>query len=583
MTIRVNCPDCGQEYRLSDSLAGKKAKCKACGGVVEIPASAEDHLVDMDEPAPPKPAARKPPTPPVPARPATSAAAPPKPPPIPKAAAAAPALPKISVSCDMCFTDFQAKGELAGKKAKCPECGEMVSVPGGKPKAKAKPKPVEDDDDFADDVAFVDDDEFEDDEPAPRRSSSKGKDKKKKSKGGRRSNSEYFIDNIPMPVLIGGMWTMIIVACVMLVVFGKTNRNGAAMAGANGLFDPPSVPAATSGPATEPYNIAAIPVPPLPEPGPLMPSPTGGFVYSEAQFTDASQPGGMMKVRLRLPNGQHAAQSLGCILVGSAGTPMIWGNGLAGTDYYAETQPYITAGYAVCEYSMDGEFDEENEDETDTQLKIAYQKFTASCAGVVNVRNAVEFVVAKMPQINPNRIYIAGHSSAGATALLAAAHEPRIKACMAYAAPADILQRQAEMLDEMDFSGFKPDIREFLQRSSPMTHVAKIQCPVFLFHASDDSVVTLSESQQMNKRLMDLGRSVTLQIVPTGDHYVAMTQQGLQTAVAWLKQQPSEQPGGGAPAGGQNLPAETQPTVPMPGTGPIPGITPMPMPGVAMP
>lgn len=573
MTIRVNCPDCGQEYRLSDSLAGKKAKCKACGGVVAIPASADDQLEDFDEPIPAKPVAKKPSPPPVPSRPAASSAAPPKPPPIPKAAAAS-ALPKISVSCDMCFTDFQAKGELAGKKAKCPECGEMVSVP-GKSKAKAKPKPVEDDDDFVDDVAFVDDDEFEDDEPAPRRSSSKGKDKKKKSKGGRRSNSEYFIDNVPMPVLIGGMWTMIIIACALLVVFGKSNGNGgAAMAGANGLFDPPAVSAATSGPATEPYNIAAIPVPPLPEPGPLLPGPTGGFFYSEAQFTDASQPGGMMKVRMRLPNGQHAAQSLGCILVGSAGTPMIWGNGLAGTDYYEETQPYITAGYAVCEYSMDGEYDEDNEDEGEAQLKIAYQKFAASCAGVVNVRNAIDFVVAKMPQINPNRIYIAGHSSAGATALLAAEHEPRIKACMAYAAPVDLLQRQADMLSALNAAGFKPDIREFLQRSSPLTHVAKIQCPVFLFHASDDSVVTLSESQQMNKRLMELGRSVTLQIVPTGDHYDAMTQQGLQTALAWLKQQPTEQPGGGAPAAGQAPPAAASAVTPMPG---------IPMPGVAAP
>lgn len=565
MTIRVNCPDCGQEYRLSDSLAGKKAKCKACGGAVLIPASADDQLVDLDEPAPPKAAAKKPAAatvPPVPPRPA---ATPPKPPPIPKPAAAAPALPKISVSCDMCFTDFQARGELAGKKAKCPECGEMVSVPGAKPKAKPKPKPVEDEDDFDDDVAFVDDDEFEDDEPPPRRGSSKGKAQKTKSKTRRRSDSEYFIDNIPMPVLIGGMWTMIVIACVLLVVFGKSNRNGAAMAGANGLFDPPSIPAATSGPATEPYNIAAIPVPPLPEPGPLLPSPTGGFVYSEAQFTDPGQPGGITKVRMRLPNGQHAAQSLGCILVGSAGTPMIWGNGLAGVDYFAETQPYISAGYAVCEYSMDGEYDEDNEDENETQLKLAYQKFAASCAGVANVRNAVEFVLAKMPQINPNRIYIAGHSSAGATALLAAAHEPRIKACIAYAAPADILQRQGEMLDEMDFSGFRPDLREFLQRSSPITHVARIQCPVYLFHASDDSVVTISESQTMNKRLMELGRAGTLQIVPTGDHYDSMTQQGLPMAVAWLKQLPSEQPDGGVAeaASGTTQPLSTPiPTMP---------------------
>ncbi len=568
MPIHVKCPGCRQEYRLADSLAGKKAKCKACGEAIQIPAGDEDELVDFDEPPPVKTASKKPAgPPPLPAKPSAAAASP-KPSPVSKPV---PALPKVSVTCDMCFTDFQAKGELAGKKAKCPECGEAVAVPAAKSKAKAKAKPADDDDDlFVDDVEFVDDDDLDDEPELPRKRGSK--DKKKTSKGGRRSNhTEYFLDNIPIPALLGGMWTMIAVGCVLLVMFGKSSRSGAAIAGGNGgdWNAPESAPLvpAQSGSATEPYNLAAIPVPALPDPGPLLPSPTGGFVYQEAQFNGGAVPGGMMRIRMRLPNGQHAAQSLGCILVGSAGTPMIWGNGLAEIEYYEETQPYIQAGYAVCEYSMDGEMNEDADDE-EVELKRAYEQFAASCAGVVNVRNAIDFVLAKMPQINPHRLYIAGHSSAGATALLAAAHEPRLKASIAYCAPVDLLQRQREMLNEFNFRTFKPDVREFLQRSSPLTHAERLQCPVYLFHGTNDTVVVVSESQTMQARLTQLGRPSTLKIIPSDDHYESMTQQGLPLAIAWLKTLPSEtNPGAGVPEA----------------TGAPPGVAPVPNPAATPP
>ena len=38
MSIEVQCPDCGQQYRLRDEMAGKTAKCK-CGNPITIPAA----------------------------------------------------------------------------------------------------------------------------------------------------------------------------------------------------------------------------------------------------------------------------------------------------------------------------------------------------------------------------------------------------------------------------------------------------------------------------------------------------------------------------------------------------------------
>ena len=40
MTIEFNCPSCQKHYRVKDELAGKRAKCKECGGVLDVPAPA---------------------------------------------------------------------------------------------------------------------------------------------------------------------------------------------------------------------------------------------------------------------------------------------------------------------------------------------------------------------------------------------------------------------------------------------------------------------------------------------------------------------------------------------------------------
>jgi len=37
MAINVQCSECGKAYALRDEMAGKKAKCKECGAVIDIP------------------------------------------------------------------------------------------------------------------------------------------------------------------------------------------------------------------------------------------------------------------------------------------------------------------------------------------------------------------------------------------------------------------------------------------------------------------------------------------------------------------------------------------------------------------
>jgi len=53
--IQVNCSKCGKGLKAPDALAGKKAKCPACGAVVDIPLQEEEvidaELADLPSPS----------------------------------------------------------------------------------------------------------------------------------------------------------------------------------------------------------------------------------------------------------------------------------------------------------------------------------------------------------------------------------------------------------------------------------------------------------------------------------------------------------------------------------------------------
>jgi hypothetical protein len=63
MSIDFNCPNCGRNYKVADTNAGKKFACKDCGNPVQVPATSTAPQVAPPPPAviaPPPPAARGP-------------------------------------------------------------------------------------------------------------------------------------------------------------------------------------------------------------------------------------------------------------------------------------------------------------------------------------------------------------------------------------------------------------------------------------------------------------------------------------------------------------------------------------------
>jgi dipeptidyl aminopeptidase/acylaminoacyl peptidase len=118
-----------------------------------------------------------------------------------------------------------------------------------------------------------------------------------------------------------------------------------------------------------------------------------------------------------------------------------------------------------------------------------------------------------------------------------AAHEPRLAGAIAYAPCTDVEARLASVARDRGARRMLPNLTNFLRQSSPKTHLAQYRCPIFLFHANDDSNVSVGESAAFARQLTAAGKTIEFQTVPSGEHYDSMVQQGIPRAVAWLKQQ----------------------------------------------
>jgi dipeptidyl aminopeptidase/acylaminoacyl peptidase len=196
-----------------------------------------------------------------------------------------------------------------------------------------------------------------------------------------------------------------------------------------------------------------------------------------------------------------------------------------------EHLPYVRAGFAVVSYELDGALADDSP--TDEQVEAAYEAFKGAEAGVANARAAIDYALAKIPQIDRERLYVAGHSSAATLALLVAEREPRVKACAAFASVTDIEARLGPRV--VKALSVLPGFGEFIHEYSPLTHASELTCPLFVFGADDDDVVQPSQPALFAAAAAKVNRNVTYVHVPTGGHYDSMIKEGVPRAVEWLK------------------------------------------------
>jgi acetyl esterase/lipase len=253
-----------------------------------------------------------------------------------------------------------------------------------------------------------------------------------------------------------------------------------------------------------------------------------GVRFGEVQLS-GSGPAQNMKLWLYLPDGQHAAGSLPCVFIAPAGSTLITGMALGDGDR-AEHLPYVQEGFAVVSYELDGDVPGGLRGASNARFANAARQFMAAEGGISNAKMAIEYVLAKVPEVDPKRLYCAGHSSAATLALQLAAKEPRISACVAYAPATDIVARHGSLVVN-DMERVAPGAERFLTDYSPV-NLPTPQCPVFLFHAEDDSNVPCEQSKEYASTRGDRVKIVT---VPTGDHYDSMIHSGIPAAIEWLK------------------------------------------------
>jgi dienelactone hydrolase len=314
-----------------------------------------------------------------------------------------------------------------------------------------------------------------------------------------------------------------------------------------------------------PDEVAGVPLPVFPDLGPGRPVGARGVTLQTLSFSPPpgapDTPGGRMKVRVYLPPGQPRPQSVPCILVAPAGTPLVYGMAIEPGDSHNETLPYAEAGMVVVMYELDGGVGDAEKAGLD-KLSKGYKAFRAAAAGVVNGRNALDFALAKIAIVDPRQIYAAGHSSGGTATLLFAEHETRLKGAIGYAPCTDISAQLAPFLGNAAIAAVVPGLAEFAEWSSPDQDAGLLKGRVMLFNARDDTVCPFAPLFAFVQRARRHNPDIVLKVVEKGGHYDSMIQRGIPAAIGWIKGEPPVYPATPVPAAlAESAPAESAPEV----------------------
>ena len=262
--------------------------------------------------------------------------------------------------------------------------------------------------------------------------------------------------------------------------------------------------------------------------------PAAQALNGNIQFFDVSLQGDgagqTMKLWLYLPAGTHAAKSLPCVFVAPAGSILITGMTLGDGDR-AEHLPYVLAGFAVVAYELDGAM----VGRTNGAVWAAVPKFMAAHGGIDNEHTAVDYVLARVPEVDPRRLYAAGHSSAATVALDVTAADPRIKACCAYA-PVPNLRNRLKPTTITVLDRKVPGFDSFIDAISPVQQIEQLKTkPVMLFTADDDANVPTQSVKDFAEALQQAGaKKVKLVTVPTGGHHDSMITDGIPAGISFL-------------------------------------------------
>ena len=240
--------------------------------------------------------------------------------------------------------------------------------------------------------------------------------------------------------------------------------------------------------------------------------------------------GGMFN--LVLPTASPApdrTRSRPCVIIAPPGSDLLSGV-FSDKEGKAEALHWAAAGYVVIVLDVvTGAMVKKTDPDYQRQ---AYDSFRRRRAGLSDVENALAFIQQEMPQVDPERVAIAGKGSGGTLALLAAESNPAIKACVAFSPCVDVALLRKD--DMPTIASSLPGVANFCSEFSPISHVDRVRCPLFVFQAEDDAVMPLAETVRFVDAAKDKQKVVEFVRIPTGGHDQAVVDEGIPRAIQWL-------------------------------------------------
>ena len=179
-------------------------------------------------------------------------------------------------------------------------------------------------------------------------------------------------------------------------------------------------------------------------------------------------------------------------------------------------QPFRDAGYIVMMPILRGENSQPGD-------------FTLFYDEVDDVLGAYE-ALAHLPQVDSQRIYVAGHSAGGTLAALAAMSTSKFRAAASFSGSLD-MQTLSEM--QPDLCVFAISDRRELEMRSPFVYAASFKCPVRLIYGSEEGWAR-DESRQTARFAKARGLDVE-SVEVRGDHFTSVPA-AAQKAIAFFQQ-----------------------------------------------
>jgi dienelactone hydrolase len=186
-----------------------------------------------------------------------------------------------------------------------------------------------------------------------------------------------------------------------------------------------------------------------------------------------------------------------------------------GEDDWDMAQPFQDAGFVVMTPLLRGE----------NGLPGSYSMFYNEVDDVL----AAAEVFAKMPHVDGQRVYIAGHSVGGTITLLTAMTSNRFRAAASFSGSPD---QVAWARGQSEVVPFDPNNKMEFQLRSPLAYPRSFKCPVRMFYGSQEFL--FSSSSQKTAQLAKAANLDVEAVQVPGDHFSAVDP-AMQQAILFFK------------------------------------------------